>query len=96
MVMSAFFFSLRKKLKLYVIFSQCVRSAAGFTSLVPASVASKFCGFDKLRIYLKYWFGSRSADAYLKDNFYIVKLFEEEKKQVRISQEQIRVERDHS
>ena len=64
-------------------FSQCVRAAAGFTSLVPASVASKFCGFDKLRIYLKYWLGSRSADAYLKDNFDIVGVFEEEKKQER-------------
>ena len=61
-------------------FSSCVRAAAGFCSLVPASVAHKFCGFDKLRDYLKYWFGSRSTDAYLKDNFDVYSKFLEEKK----------------
>ena len=59
-------------------FNQCIRAAAGFSSVVPAHVAASFCGFDKLKKYMEYWLASRSADSYLRENFDIFEIWSDE------------------
>ena len=64
--------------ELQTCFTKCIRAAVGFSRLVPPAVVSDFTGIDLFTDYLRYWFGSRSAVDYLRDNFDLFAQFKDE------------------